>query len=396
MTLTLGRLTLDNPNRWSQNAGGARMVTIGGRVVGTKAEVTRVREQMLGHVGDTVPVLWSEDPQHDGWYRITDVQFQTDIWLNQSVLRYNVGAKRIGSESEVMWETRIIGADLTNDHAVTGETTHAPPQGHYNYSTGATLASTMTRELSDQSSLTVYRNVPDGVNPKWGVALADFYNGACLVEDLSGNVYTGTHHDIDPTDLRISNGLIRLSTLGGQHDLTAEVWDPESNVWVDNGGAEGQFRFEMVAGAWDAATILRNDPEECTVRLQSDTNVGTLGRGTLDLTVRRGERFVRTRLSVDVAAALDIDSPGSTDATADQGGWVSKNANDGNGNRWIIGSPTTFTATSSGIQKASTTFVDALVGVIIGGSGAAAGDAGADLIAQYMAGRAYKDVAVRR
>ncbi len=55
--------------------------------------------------------------------------------------------------------------------------------------------------------------------------------------------------------------------------------------------------------AWDSATILRNDVEQCILRLTASRNPG---RATLDLTLRRGSRIVEGYLQSGSSATLAV------------------------------------------------------------------------------------------
>jgi hypothetical protein len=90
-----------------------------------------------------------------------------------------------------------------------------------------------------------------------------------------------------------------------------------------------------------------------------------LGRFTVDLTLRRGSRFVELYVQGQTSSTLKavLTTPEASTAGT---GFVRVTANDANGNRAIVGSARTFTAdtTNGGLSKASTTTLDAFLGVI--------------------------------
>ena len=147
------------------------------------------------------------------------------------------------------------------------------------------------------------------------------------------------------------------------------AWD--NTPWNVNVGASTQPGFT----AFDAATILRNDYEVCTVRLVKDRNPG---RTLLDLTLRRGSRFIEGYLQTDASnlCAVYLKTAQASTATATTG-YVVATSNDASGNKVIVGSARSFTGLTAqgGLAKTSTTKLDFYVGAVVGGTGAVAGDA---------------------
>jgi hypothetical protein len=156
------------------------------------------------------------------------------------------------------------------------------------------------------------------------------------------------------------------------------TWD--STAWNINLGASAGTGLT----SFDAATVLRNDYEVCTVRLVKDRNPG---RTLLDLTLRRGSRFVEGYLQTDsatlLAAYLKTAQPSTAAAST---GYVVATSNDAQGNKVLVGSARSFSGMTSqgGLNKAAATKLDFYIGAVVGGSGAAAGDAASVLNSHYL------------
>jgi hypothetical protein len=106
------------------------------------------------------------------------------------------------------------------------------------------------------------------------------------------------------------------------------------------------------------------------------------------------EVYVQAPTSTTITMVL-LSGEAGTNAVA---GYVTATGNDGAGNRYVIGSASTFTAdtTNGGISASSVVGLDAFVGVQAGGASALAGDTAADLFSCYIAAPAETVQAVRR
>jgi hypothetical protein len=129
-------------------------------------------------------------------------------------------------------------------------------------------------------------------------------------------------------------------------------------------------------------TVVRNDPEECTLRLLHDERPG---RVIVDLTLRRGARFIAGYAQRHAAATFRLQRGVAEAATAVPGGIHRTNA-DEFGNRWVMGSARTFQAdlANGSISKGSTRVFDFMIGLELRAANAQAGDRAVDLIAQYI------------
>jgi hypothetical protein len=148
----------------------------------------------------------------------------------------------------------------------------------------------------------------------------------------------------------------------------------------------------VVMGIPDYCTVLRNTFECIVVRI---TKGLAPGRVTVDLTLRRGSRFVEVYVQHQFGTTLVVQRA-TAEATTASTGYLTATAADGNGHKFVLGSTRTFTADNvqGGISKAATPVLDAYIGV--SPSGAASGDLPADLFKQYLGVQSETVQGVRR
>ena len=330
--------------------------------------------------GLCVQVTFTDKPERSGYYAVKSAGSTYTEHLNERVTAdWKVSLDRLGSDSETDLQSRLTGAVRLNDFALTGERWHAPPIGHYAYYTGATNPTTMTRTGAD-GAMTVYRSVPANVSPRWGCAPTAYLVGRVKVTTTGSQEVYGVDVPLAATGWALSNGLVNVT--------------PSASATLDVQSYTGAYRSKLwnvsVAGSassiasWDGATVLRNDPEMCIVRLVKGQSPG---RATLDLTLRRGSRFVEGYLQIGTSATLAAyRSTLETNTSFAASGYVVATSNDADGNKFAAGSARTFTAhTNGGVIKAAATALDFWIGVAAGGSSAVSGDAATDLRNMYIA-----------
>lgn len=332
-------------------------------------------------VGQCIPVTFTDKPERNGYYTVKSCTSTYTEHVGERVTAdWKVSLERIGSDAETDLQSRLTGAVRLNDFSLIGERWHAPPIGHYAYYTGSTNASTMTRTGAD-GAMAVYRGVPANTSPRWGCAPTDYLDGRVKVTTTASQEVYGVDVPLAAAGWALSNGLVNTTPgASGTLDVqayTGGAWhSKEWNISVAGSGAS--------ITSWDGATVLRNDPEMCILRLVKGLNPG---RATLDLTLRRGSRFVEGYLQTGTSATLaayrqTLEANTSFAAS----GYVTATSNDADGNRFATGSARTFTAhTNGGVIKSSATAMDFWIGVEAGGSGAVSGDAATDLRNQYTA-----------
>ncbi|WP_436759321.1 hypothetical protein [Streptosporangium sp. V21-05] len=392
--LTVGRLTLRETFGLSESGSsdGRTMSLQGKEVVGliSRAELLERMDGALGLVGAMVPARWEEKSERNGYYTVTDVSADYVDRFGQRLawVVWKLGLRRHGSDTDIDLESRLTGARRANDYGLSGERWHAPPPGHYALNTGATLPSMMTRATTD-GLITVYRGLPAGVSPRWGCATGDYMRGRVRILS-AGYERVGTGHRVEVDGWELSNGLVRVRPLqsGGSIEVasfTGGAWRPRA-WWVDVGGTQ-VARFE-------SATILRNDPEQVIVRLVEHRV--PVGRTVLDLTLRRGSRFVEGYLQRGDSGALSV-YLASAETLTDGTSYVVRSTNDSDGNRVTAGSARNFAPhANGGMTKTSSTVMDFYLGTVAGGSGAVSGDMAIHLRDQYVGALPETTSVVRR
>lgn len=352
----------------------------------TLAQVAQRQEDILGLQSRFLPITFTNKDDHNGWYLINDVDSNVTNWTDEVVkFSWQIQAVRIGAQDVVEIESRLTGVARVNNFGLTGERWHAPAASAYGYYTGTSQPSgSVSRASADGTALTVYRGIPASVSPRWGVSLANYQQGRARVlvntiERTATDVVIGAS-----ATWELNNGLVRVTPgVGASATLSVSSWSGSAWQGVDWNASITASASGAVT-SWDSVSIIRNDYELVTLRLVKNRAPGL---ANLDLSLRRGSRTVETYLQTDTATILSwyraVTEAGTAPVSA---GYVSATANDGAGNRYIVGSAKTFTAQTGvgGITASATRTLDAFIGSVVGGSAAAAGDAAAVLTSQYL------------
>jgi hypothetical protein len=361
----------------------------------TLLELERRREDLLGLVDDTIPVTFTSKARLSGFYRVQSAKADLVNWADHAVvtLDWTLELVRLGTEFELDHESRLSGPLTRNtSHAVTGERWLAPPVGHYGFWAGTSTPPAVTRTGVDGAML-VYRDVP-ATHPRWGTTPGGMLAGRVRFLDSDATERTGTNFTPAATGWELANGLVRVRPLTAGGVLEVAAWDPGAGSWetktwdVTAGGVS--------LGAPRSVTLLRNQLEAVVVRVLWGTSAGP-GRTTVDLTLRRGSRFVELYVQNATSTTLAIVRAAAEVATAGTG-YVRATADDAAGNRYVLGSAQAFTTdlVAGGISKAATLTLDAFVGVALAGGAAVAGDQPDQLMAQYLGSPGEFVVPVRR
>ncbi|MFF4346815.1 hypothetical protein [Streptomyces sp. NPDC001530] len=360
--LQLGRIPLRETFTASESGGSDRGLDLEGQESYpplTRAQVIARHDGINSLIpGQVIPVTFTDKPERNGYYTVSSASSTYTEYLNETVTAsWKVSLDRVGSDAETDLQSRLTGAVRLNDFALTGERWHAPPIGHYAYYTGATNATTMSRTGAD-GAITVYRGVPANVSPRWGCAPTSYLTGRVKVTTTGSQEVYGVDVPLAATGWSMSNGLVNVTT-----SASATL-----DVQTYSGGAYASKLWNAsVAGSassitsWDGATLLRNDPEMCILRLTKGLSPG---RATLDLTLRRGSRIIEGYLQVGTANTLCAYRSTAEAATNNTSYLVATN-DDADGNKYAIGSARTFTAhANGGVIKAATTGLDFWIGAV--------------------------------
>lgn len=393
--LTVGRLLLRETFNADESTGESRGLDLEGQESTpplTRAALVWRHDNLCAlERGSIVPVTFTDKPERNGYYQLGSTTAKLTEYRGETVTsNWSISLARLGSDTEVDLQSRLTGVVRANDFALTGERWHAPPIGHYGYFTGSSNPTLMTRTGAD-GAMTVYRTLPVGVFPRWGCAPTSYLNGRVRLTSSSTEL-CGVDQALSPTGWALTNGLVNITpSASASLDVqayTGGAW--RSKLWnVSVAGSAASIT------SWDGATLLRNDPEHIVMRL---TKSIAPGRATLDLSLRRGSRFVEGYLQVGTSNTLAAyRSTSETNTSFAASGYVVATSNDGDGNKFCAGSSRTFTAhANGGVQKAAATALDFWIGVAAGGTGAVSGDAATDLRNQYVSCLPEAVYAVRR
>ncbi len=355
------------------------------------AELIARHHSVLGLHGALVQVTFDDKAGLDGYYGVTDAsavlrneqgEIQTSDW--------SISLKRFGGPGEVDIQSRLTGIKRANDFSLSGEAWHAPAIGHYAYSAGAAIPSSMTRQTVD-GTITVYRGLGSGTNPRWGCAPANYPLGRARLLSM-GAERTGTNQQMEASGWELTNALVRVtpSTTG---TLLVEAWGGtawEAKDWTISDGT-------AITG-WDSATLVRNDYEQVILRLTREQGPNETGRVVLDIGLRRGSRLVECYLQRSTSATLSAYlKTGEAYTNTASSGYLVAASNDTDGNKATCGSARSFTAHANlGVSKASVTALDFYITAVVDGSSAASGDAATDLRNQYIGALPEQTMAIRR
>lgn len=395
--IAMGRLTLreDSSVDVSRTDSGP-VLSLAGQESMPRVSLNELKQRvddMIGLQGRMLPVTFSHKSELDGYYWVDTVTATYDKWMpdNVGVIPWSITLSAAGYAESTDLESRLSGPlTRANDHAATGERWHAPALGHKAYSAGSTAPSVLTRTGSD-GAMTVYRNVTLGENPRWGSTPAGYLSGRVRLIDANSLERVSESIKLPATGWEVHNGIVKFSVNVTTGLLNISAWTGgawQSKLWEvfhSTGPA-------VTLGVPDYVTVLRNDIEVVTVRL---TKSLAIGRVTVDMTLRRGSRFVEIYIQHQFGTTLKI-VRSAVEASTASTGYISATSVDGAGNKFVLGSAKTFTAdnVNGGISKAATAVLDAFVGVVIGS--APAGDVAADLFKQYLGAPSEMVQGVRR
>lgn len=382
--MQVGRIPLreDSSYEMSVESGEVQISLAGQESYGrlTLDALRRRADELAALNGLIVPATFSQKDHLDGYYRVEEASGRYEEWQPQAVaiMPWTLRMTRVGYSTEMDLESRLSGPlTQATDHAVVGERWHAPPLGHGAYSAGSATPTVVTR-TSMEGALTVYRGVPVGVHPRWSATPQAYSGGRVRLIDEEGFERQAVRTTLAPTGWTLHNGLVRV-TVDGSGALDVAAWTGgawQSTLWDIYYGTGPA----VAMGTPTATSVLRNYYERVSLRLMKSLNPGRI---TVDLTLRRGSRFVELYVQHQYGTTLSIQRTVAEAGTVNTG-YLRASAANGAGNRYVIGSALTFTAAAAqgGISVAATPTLDAFIGVEVGG--AAAGDLGVDLLKQYL------------
>lgn len=363
----------------------------------TMAQLRQRQEDILGLLDRYVPIVFIDKDDHTGYYLIKDVNTSLTNWTGEvAKFTWSIQAEYIGPENGVDVESRLVYIDRQDDFGLTGVRWHAPAGGSYGYYTGTTApGGSVSRPTIDGGPVTVWTSTPASASPRWGSSTTTYGRGRARV--LVGGVErVATNLTVGPSAWELNNGMVSVSAApSASATFLVSHWDGttwDGTAWNVSVGSSTVPDL----GVFDAATVIRNDYEAVTIRLLKSK---TPGRSMLDLTLRRGSRFVEGYLANDTGTTLAVFAKNAQAATAPaSAGYVVATNNDAQGNKLIVGCAKTFVAQTAqlGLHRLAVNSLDFFIGGVVSGSAAPTGDQAANLRDQYLTFPSEVGIAVRR
>ncbi|MQB01475.1 MAG: hypothetical protein GEU78_14480 [Actinobacteria bacterium] len=381
-TLRFGRLLLDSGDVWVTSpsySDTVKLTAVASARSAVQEDTLLVRRQLMGHRGHVVPVVWSADPSWQGWYEVEDVSvagargFST---FGAPVLQITASLRRV-VDGAADAESLLVGANLANDHDISGVRWHAPAAGSNGYLSRPAPTAFVDR-TGETGPVRVWAGM-DARSALWSTPPGDWCAGAAAI-DQNGRTVTGFETDDTPGDWEMANTLLRIRPDGSAFEVATwhdGAWRPK--VW--------DVLVDGTVPIWSGLAVLRNTPEACAVRLTALQNPG---RVALDLTLRRGARTVTGFLSSDQFVDLTVQL-GTAEAGEITDGGVKADVADTDGLTYVAATPHGHTVdlVQGGITRASATSLAFTVGASVSTADHETAEA---LVAQFVG---YLDERVR-
>lgn len=360
----IGRLDITSPASLDfSGGGGERQLRIQGKIAETDlATVKYIRDELvsMAQSGVYVPFRYDGDSTFDGYVYLTDSSVDIARY-SMGGFNYSLDMEYLGKVGEVVKESVLTGKLLDNAHSITSTSQqfHSPPGNHYNYFhqsnptdgtrvagdlTTTTASDTVTMRIKRDSSLR-------GNNAQFHVDPADFYKGSVRITTDS-KVRNGLASPNVSSGAILENGIVKIRVGSNltQSRIVSYLWDTTSYgsevEWaVHRGTPSGSNQLSTEFRGWKTIQILRNTPELGIIRLTSHYQASGQDRLTLDISLRRGAHHASLILNQSpISSRLNISLSEDPSSDADTAtGYIKAGAVDGDGNKWLLGSPSAFT-----------------------------------------------------
>ena len=398
--ITIGRLTFNSPSGISFSSdpdNTSNTVSVSGKFINPDvtmsasnqlSEAKSFRDELMSmaKVNIPVPFTYTGDTTLKGYCKVANVSIDVTK-LKMGGIGYSIELEWLGAPGEVNMESHFSGALIENDHSITSTTMqmHAPPRQAYNYYHTGTITNTLREHYQNQSVYIKTASNLRASNANWNCEPENYYEGAVeiKIKDYDNNLRLKAGRDSDnkPTDAVIQNGMMKLVVLGddtSQCRFTTSIYDPDS----DDYGSAQTWAISATNSAtewqsWQSIQILKNEPQIATIRLTTHYNADTKdGRLVFDVTMKRGARSIEFVASQWTSQQLNVKSVSALAGT-NSTGYVIASSSNGEGNKYMIGSPSTYTAdtTNLGIEVSGTTAVKGFIGAEVGASASGANTA---------------------
>ena len=389
--VTIGHLSFTSPGTLSYSGGGeGRTYNINGTLAHTSAnnldlnENLYIRDELLSMAAydHVYPFTYTGETTMSGYVKVETADVNVERFAGAG-MKYSISVQWLGNPGEVRFESQFSGALLDNNHSIstTDSQFFAPPNGAYSVHipavgtgtppavetrTGSHGSGTVDLKFFSGSNLRA-NNIEFECNPD------DYLKGAVKIS-TNGKVRNGLYSPNTNVDQAvIENGLVKLELINSntQSRFKTSLWDDDAfrseKIYFL---AKGSSKTE-----WDGfktVKIIKNYPECGTVRFTSQANTDGSGRLVFDVSLRRGSRYFSLVVSsYGTADEIHIQRATAEAATAGTG-YITATSNDSEGNKYILGSPTTHsTDTTNGGINLTATQMKAFVGYVYNGTSAA-------------------------
>lgn len=360
----IGRLDFTSPASLDfSGGGGQRQLRIQGKLAETNLATAKyIRDELvsLAQSGYYVPFTYDGDDTFDGYVQITDSSIDIARYTLGGI-NYSIDMEYLGKVGEVVKESVLTGKLLDNSHSITSTSQqfHSPPGNHYNYyhqsnpTDGTRIAGDLTTTTaSDTVTMRIKRDSNlRGSNAQFHVNPSDFYKGAVRITTDS-KIRNGLNSPNVSAGAILENGIIkiRVGSNTTQSRFVSYIWDTTSygseQEWsVHRGTPSGSNQLATEYRGWKTIQILRNTPELGIIRLTSHYQASGQDRLTVDISLRRGAHHASIILNqspITTRLNLSLSEDPSTDADTATG-YIKAGAVDVDGNKWLLGSPSSYT-----------------------------------------------------
>lgn len=287
-------------------------------VLADYGDATAVVDQLGGlleadRTTPVIPLEWDDEPKRAGFYRVTGVDLPVDrALLNVHKVKVKVNLSRVAGSSSLAGEHVLWGADRQATPITGSWVGNAPtPWVCWPDSWGPQDAGgagpPLTRPVTSTLGVAVLRTLTYRTSIFTFPTPATFYDAACTVRTGTPLQYvTGRRAPIDPTAFELSNGLVKVTApTVTPRAFELKYRNAAGTAWSTRTRAFGFWTstgyLPLVGLKPTAVTVTRNSPEAVAARLTYRIS-STVGVAYLDLTLRRGSRFLNVALSASYAA----------------------------------------------------------------------------------------------
>lgn len=377
MTITVGRAVIVDPASNVQQQGDLLSfdITITNRSTGgLVSNGQAIRQQLLGMMNnedeDVFPVLSTDDPIWDGYYRVQSISVEPfPVFLASGAMRASFSLQRVaGGYANPAIETYVVSRVATNAHGVTAPTYRlaiSHPRGAASIEldrTGLPNATLLRQPIGLSGQINNYYDFTGNNFEGYSIAYSDpstYYTNDCRIEYTGSGITVG--RQFPPVAInetwRMSNGFVWVLPTGNANEVDIGVWDSVSGevetyavrAGTISGGLFTASSTFSIEGESVAPIVLRNSPECCSIRVTNG-----VGEPSFTFTVWRGSMIVMVTVDTPTAQNVALGIAPTAAGTNITGG-IRTTANNAFGNRFVILNRAAVTTSTTHTAAAATT-----------------------------------------